>query len=245
MSWADDHDALKADTELYEFANRHPSLEAMAKTGLHAHRGMTTSYRIPDELDKLSEEDRTNLTARAKRIVGVPDKADAYEIGDLPEGIDFPDELQTQIREAALAGDVPAGGLGKVVKTYMDYLQQADLASNEQRTAALNQFKKELGPKADVVLGKKNADGTIELGTAQRAAMQLSEQLGMDYKDEQGTQKSHLLDCLDATQLGDRIPLVKVFQHLWDTLYAEGEPVLSSGDAMLGTDSFFDYTDMD
>lgn len=208
---------------------------------------LRTSVQVPS--DDTSEEDRTKFNETINTYRGVPPNAEGYEIEhpELPEGMIHQGELETQIRQVAKENHVSNKALSALAKVFTAFQigNHNALAQEAQTTIAdLTKELKEGGKDPVKILG----DGKKNLGTARRAAMELSKLLGLDYIDDHQQPRSKLIDDMTIPGakgcLGNKPSIIKTYQWIWDNFFAEGHTP-PAGAPEGSTESVFDFKDMD
>jgi len=243
--WTTGNEEFAADEVVSKAVSKFDSPYKLGKSYAELEKKLGSEFRIPDDVSKLSDEQKEALNARVKELSGAPKSIEDYQL-DIPEEmVSLIDQDAVQaIKETALEKGATQDQLNAITKTYMDNLAAAYNKQVEARNEALDAYKKELGSKASEVLGTVDSAGkTVELGNVQKAAMQLSKELGLDYVDSDGKPKSKLWDELEMTRLGDKVSLCKVFDWIYKEKFAEGAPTPSAGTAQ-ESESFFDYPSM-
>ncbi len=208
---------------------------------------LRTSVQVPTETS--SDEDRGKFNETINTYRGVPPDATGYEIEhpELPEGMTHNGDLETQIRQAAKEHHVSNKALGALSKVFTAFQigNHNALAAEAQTTMkTLSDELKQAGKDPLTILG----DGDKNLGTARRAAMELSKILLLDYVDDHQQSQSKLIDDMTIPGakgcLGNKTSIIKVFQWIWDNHFAEGHTPPAGAPEKKGS-SVFDFDDMD
>jgi hypothetical protein len=208
---------------------------------------LRTSVQVPS--DTSSDEDRTKFNEKINTYRGVPVDAIGYEIEhpELPEGMEHQGELETQIHQVAKEHDVSNKALGALAKVFTAFQigNHNALATEAQTTIkTLSDELRQAGKDPLTILG----DGDKNLGTARRAAMELSKLLNLDYVDDHQQARSKLIDDMTIPGakgcLGNKSSIIKVMQWIWENHFAEGHTPISGSPEKKG-ESVFDFTDMD
>ena len=167
-----------------------------------------------------TDEQRTQFADKVAKILGCPDKPEGYEIArpQLPEGMVYDEGLETTIRNVAHQNKLSTSAVSALAKAYNEHRMAEYKAIMDEQQKAADALVKEWGADAKTKLG----DGQ-NIGTVRRACMAISQILGLDYKDAEGKAQSQLVDCLELTRLGDKVPIVKVFDWLWTNVFQEGK----------------------
>lgn len=252
-SWLDEHADLSAEdrTTLSKYKTRDEALKGSA----NAIRQVGKSIRWPD--DKTSDEDRVSFDDKVHEYQGVPKTKEDYKLerGEIPDEL-YDNELEDNFRQWCKDHNVSqakAAGMHKAWSTLMISRHQAieDVAKKAEED-----YRKELGNDADIVLGKP---GDLKnIGKVKETLIQLSKLLKLDYtddklKDKEGNliPQSHLLDCLELNgkngAYGDKVPLAKMIYWMHENFFAEGktfagEPLTDTpggGEAEAFTDDWY------
>lgn len=104
--WTDAHPELKGNTVLGRYTTE---LDAH-KGHLEAKAKLSDSFRLPEALDKITDEQKDELTAKVNKLRGVPDKAEDYEHirhKDLPDIVQINEDTFKAFREFAKDRNVP------------------------------------------------------------------------------------------------------------------------------------------
>lgn len=152
----------------------------------------------------------------------VPDYPEGYKFdrSDLPEGTDYDDELESVFREFAHNNDITQSRAAELYRNYNDMMMSRAQAAQDDLNDAAERLQRDL-PDADKKLG---VDGSITQGL-----LNLSAELEMDYYDEDGNKQSYLIDDLELIRkngsYGDKVALIKAFDHLLSLKYPQGQEV--------------------
>jgi hypothetical protein len=180
------------------------------------------------DLEKLDDKQKESLNTSIRKIRGVPDSPEGYNIPRpdfLPEGMKWDADLENWFRKEVHA----KGGSNELVNHLVTNWTKRQLESHEnmERIAKESEEKllEEMGKeKFEAAFGKEGDPNAI--GNVKRCLLAASKELGLDYKDENGFPQSHLLDCLELSrkdgQLGNRAPLAKFVNWVWNKFMAEG-----------------------
>lgn len=223
---------------------KYDSAQAALDSAASKETQLRTSVQLPGE--EASDEDRAKFNETINKHRGVPPDEAGYEIEhpELPEGMEHQMELETQIRKVAKEHHVSKTALAALAKVFTGFQVNNHLALAQEAKTTIEELTKELGSNAITVLG----DGDKNIGTATRAAMELSKKLNLDYIDDHQQQRSKLIDDLTIPGakgcFGNKASLIKVFQWLWENHFAEGHTA-PAGAPEGSTESVFDFKDMD
>lgn len=225
-SWLDEHDYLSDEDR--DTLSKYTSHEEALKGASNAIRQVGKSVRFPDK--KTSKEDKEAFDTKVHTYQGVPEKPEDYKIdrSGIPEGVAYDEEMETNFRQWAHASKAPQSVVNEMVTNYNKMMLGRHEVMETAAKEAEVVYRKELGKDADVKLGKPDDDESI--GTIKEGLLQLSAILKLDYKDNEGNPRSHLIDDLELNrkdgQIGDKISVVKALDHLLNIAFAEGTTVL-------------------
>ena len=180
------------------------------------------------DIDKLDDKQKESFNTHIRKIQGVPDSPEGYNIERpemMPEGMDYDVDLENWFRKEIHA----AGGSNALVnhlvtawnKRGFDAHEASENAAKEIEESMIKEMGKE---KFAAAFGKKDDPNAI--GNVKRCIMVASKELGLDYKDDKGFPQSHLLDSLNMNRkngrLGDSAPVMKLVNWVWNKFMAEG-----------------------
>lgn len=224
----------------------------LAKSYLEIETLARNAVRWPD--DKTSDKDRATFDAKIHTYQGVPAKPEDYEIdrSGVPEGVEYDEEMETNFRQWAHSAKASQKVVNEMVANYNKMMVGRHQAIEAQAKKAEEELRNDKDFDFDVKIGKPGDDKNI--GTIKTGLLQLSAELKMDYKDEEGNPQSHLIDCLEFSRkdgmLGDKIPIIKALDNLLNYKYAEGKTELGEpahkekGESTaFGTTGFYKYVD--
>ena len=238
--WTNDFELSDEDRKTL---SKYKSHEEALKGSAHSIRQFGKMVKVPD--DESSDEDRENFNKRIATYQGVPEKPEDYKIDipELPEGMVWSEELEKGMRQIARSKNIPQGAFADIAKHFIDYQIGQHNAILSQAKETYEKLVEKWGKNAPVKLGDEK-----NMGTCMRAAMELSKELKLDYKDEAGEAQSHLKDSLEIPGvkgcMGNNPYMLMVFDWIWENHFKEGST--HPGGASKGkTKDFFDYEDMD
>ena len=246
-NWLDEHDYLGDDDK--KTLSKYTSQEDANKGAANAIRQVGKSVSFPD--DKTSKEDRAAFDTKMHVYRGVPDKKEGYEFdrSTIPEHINYDQELEDGLRQLATDKHISKSVAADIHGFYTKMMLDRHGAMEKLAKEAEQGLKDDPDFDFDVKIGKEGGEpGTIKAGLTQ-----LSEQLKMDYKDENGDPQSHLVDALEFIRpngaIGNMAPLVKAMDYLLNYRYAEGrtdtgDPVAATKTGgEFGTPGFYEHVD--
>lgn len=235
--WSDEHEDITSNADVLKHARKYKTVSELTKAGFELSTKLGKTYRLPDDLTKLGDDQKTELLTRTRQLRDVPEKPEDYEF-EVPEGMPRNEKL-----EAAFRAFAHERGYGKKdTAELMDFYHNALKASRD----ADEEGKKQKASKAEqewrVRCGATY--DTVE-ENIKRMRMKITDALGFGYTGEKGELCSKFDDCLDETEMGNKIPILQMLNYFWETYEAEGEPVEGSGAGPGKDSSHFDYKSMD
>lgn len=211
------------DRDFYTKKN-YPDLATALKSSADTGRKVGKSVHWPD--DKTSDEDRTSFDAKVHEYQGVPKTKEEYkfERGDIPDDM-YDNELEDNFRQWCKDHNVSQTKATGMHKAWSALMMSRHQAIEDVAKKAEEDYRKELGKDADMVLGKPGDEKNI--GKVKETLIQLSKLLKMDYNDDKGNPQSQLLDALELRgkngSLGDRPAIAKVIYWVHKNFFAEGK----------------------
>ncbi len=248
VHWSESHEDITSNTDVSEFAKRYDSPGAMAKAGYEARSKLGSSFRLPDDLKTLSEDQKGELSSRMKTLKTVPENAEGYEINrpDMPDGLEYDEKLESSVREFAHQ----RGMEGKEVQDIMDFLNAGTVAAHTRLTQGQAKASSESERDYKALCG---ADYKAKMQGISNLLSQATDAIGLRYTDDKGESRSKLNDCLDAiqvgkgddatikiSQIGNKVPVMQLLSWIHETFLQEGEPI-TGGEQGGGGSDFFDY----
>ena len=223
--WSEAHEGITADADLHEYAKKYTSEVEAIKGGYNAQKKLGSSFRIPDKLDTLTEEQRAELHGKVKALRNVPEKPEGYVIDrpkELPEGMSYSESMENALRAFAHERGWDNKDVNELAQWYNQSLiasyQKLMETSQRQTNEAINK-QKILWPDYD-----KKMEGI------KRLRQHVANELGLGYTDEKtGKLCSKLDDCLDMSSyngiaFGNMAPVLQLLSWAFDAVLAEAEP---------------------
>ncbi len=247
-SWVHEQEGLSDEDK--QTLSKYKSSDEVIKGAANAQRMLGKAVNWPD--DNTSGEDREAFNGKINAYQKIPDKPDGYEIDrtGIPDTIQYDEDMEKMLREAAHGSKAKQSVVSAVMAGYTKMMLERHGAMEKLAKESEQGLKDDPDFDFDVKIGKEGgAPGTIKAGL-----IQLSEQLKMDYKDENGDPQSHLIDALEFIRpngaIGNMAPLVKAMDYLLNYRYAEGrtdtgDPVAAAKTGgEFGTSEFYDKVDI-
>jgi hypothetical protein len=242
--WYEEDNEITSNADLMKHIKDHGFEETPTKA-VRAHfelqKKMGASYRLPDDLSKLTPEQKADILARTQSLMNVPESAEGYEFDkpELPGGMSYNDNLENAYRafckENGVSKELANLGWNFVNNAGIAAFNQQEEQRRTKTIRAEQEFRVRKGDKFEQVM-----EGI------KRARLHLTEKLGLGYVDKDtGETRSRLDDCLDTTGLGSSIPINEVLSYIYETYLAEGQPIKGSGEGGAKAGSFFDYSKVD
>lgn len=246
--WSDSHEVITSNVELHDFAKRYDSEGAMAKAGYEARSKLGSSFRLPDDLKTLSEDQKGELSSRMKTLKTVPENAEGYEVNrpDMPDGLTYDESFESSVREFAHQ----RGWENKEVQEIMDFLNSGVVAAHTRLEQGQAKASSAAEQDYKALCG---ADYKAKMQGISNLLSQATDAIGLRYTDDKGESRSKLNDCLDAIQvgkgddatmeirqIGNKVPVMQLLSWIHETFLQEGEPI-TGGEQGGGESGFFDY----
>jgi len=182
------------------------------------------------DMEKLDDAQKESLNRHMARIRGVPSSPEGYNIERpevMPEGMEYDNDLENWFRKEIHA----AGGSNALAQRLVNnwnkrQFELYDKSENVAREVEENLLKEMNGDKDKFIEAYGSREDPNRIGNVKRCLLTASKELGLDYKDGEGFPQSHLIDCLDLRRkggrLGDKAPLLKYVNWVWNKFMAEG-----------------------
>ena len=228
--WSDEHEGIVADADLHDYAKKYTSMGEAIKGGYNAQKKLGSSFRIPDKLDTLTEEQRAELHSKVKALRNVPEKPEDYKIEkpkEIPPGMNYDQTLENSFRQFAHE----RGWDNKDVNDLSQWYNQS-LIAGYNKTMQSNQ--KQMNEAINNLRIEWTGDYDKKLEGIKRLRQHISEELGLGYSNEKGELCSKLDDCLDmpaqnGIRFGNMPPVLQLLNWVFETLVAEGTPLPGGG----------------
>lgn len=162
-----------------------------------------------DELTDASRDDST-YDYEAEEIQGsdeamTPDDY-KFDRSNFPEDADYDEEMESDFRQWAFDANIPKSAASSLYEKY-NYLMSLRQESIVERAK-----------ETEEALRSEWPDFDEKIGGITNSLLTLSEELGLNYRDDEGNPQSHLIDDLELNrkggQLGDKASLIKCIDHL-------------------------------
>ncbi len=246
--WSESHEDITSNADVLAFAQRYESPAAMAKAGYESRSKLGNSFRLPDDLKTLSEDQKGELSSRMKTLKTVPENAEGYEVThpDMPDGLTYDEKFESSIREFAHQ----RGWENKEVQEIMDFMNSGVVAAHTRLEQGQAKASSEAERDYKALCG---ADYKAKMLGISNLLSQATDAIGLRYTDDKGESRSKLNDCLDAiqvgkgddatikiSQIGNKVPVMQLLSWIHETFLQEGEPITGGEQGGGGVD-FFDY----
>jgi len=251
--WSDSHDTITANADVHKLVQRYATEADLAKAHYEARQKLSGSFRLPDDLSTLTEEQRGELHSRMNSLKTVPENAEGYEIErpqEMPDGLDYDETFEAALRDFAHQ----RGWENKDVQEVADFFNTGVMAAHNRLTEAQAKASAQAENEFKLMCGPHFKEKIKGVGTA---LAHISEELGLSYTDKQGNSRSKLLDCFDAIetgqspdtsfeikQIGNKIPVLQAFSWVYEKFLREAEPIGGSAAEAAAAD-FFSYANVD
>jgi len=245
-NYYDEMEGVTGNAEILKFAQKYNSAEEAIIGGYNAESKIGASFRIPETLDNLTEEQKAELHGVAKKLRDVPETADGYEI-TVPEGLERNETLETAFKEWAFGRGMDKKDVAEVVGFYHQALIAAKEQEEQRDMQAFDEADSAFKLQSGVQYGNK-------MEGIRRLRMHAAEEMGVTYpatneKGEEviGSKLDDALDRKDAQgkKLGNHPIIMQFLSWIYDSYMAEGEPVEVAGPAQGKGRGFFDYDERD
>lgn len=224
-AWYEDSESIQADKELAEWAKGKNFADegAMAKSYRELEKKQGLSYRLPDDLTKLSTEQKAELITKVRSLRNVPAKPEDYVI-NIAEGVEKDEAFIGAFKAFAHEKGLSSEDVQSLADFYVNAQQggmEKMLAFQEKEAAAAEtQFRMNHGANYEKVM--KGID---------IARYELAKELGFLYRVE-GDEKPHskLDDALDmpdakGRKLGNQPAILDLLNMVYTTRYKESSPI--------------------
>lgn len=230
--WYDGHEAITANADVLTFAQKFADPGAMAKSGFELEKKLGSSYRLPDDLKTLNEEQRADIITKTRTLRNIPESAEAYEI-TVPDGVERDEPF-----EAAFKALMHKQGRSQEdVQELANFYTEAIKAGREVANQKLAEKFQTADTNYRIQCGSEYEQKMKETKIAR---LGLAKDLGCTYrdgeKDENGVEllKSKLDDALDVVdangnKLGNNPIISQMMNLIHDKLYKQHIPVDGSG----------------
>jgi len=229
--WSAEHPAIAEDEKLSAFAQKFEDVASAVKSGYELERKLGSSYRLPDDLSTLSEDQKADILSKAGVLRGVPEKPEDYEI-EIDEDAEPDEDLLASFKQKAhelRAGNKDAQ---EWVNWFTDVMKAANMKVAQQMERDAQQAETEYRMLCGAAYEQKMKE--IPLCRAK-----LAEELGLSVrqdKDADGNTilRSALDDALEMRDvnnraLGNNPAILQLLNYVYDNLFREAEPVASAG----------------
>lgn len=133
------HKEMLKDESARNILTRYKSNEEVYKALVETKQSMATGFRMPDEL---TDEQKTELVARVKKLREIPDDVDAYDLvrpSELDESVDLSNTMRFELRDFAAKEGLTKGGLQNLYERILYGMQRASTSSARKTKEAFAQ----------------------------------------------------------------------------------------------------------
>jgi len=239
--WLDQYDTLHendGDKESFRKSlSKYGSDFEALKGSLEAQRKLGDPTRVPENIDNLSDEQRTQLTENVgklhAKLNNVPDSEDGYEIDrtGFPEGAPYDEEGEQLVRAWGIKNKISQVAVQEAMNLWNQTMLKRSEANAKAEKKAADESFKEL--KSDKIWGKETERNLelIKRLLGHHAAI-------LEIKQED------VIDALDAKGLGNHVPLARVLAAIAQEHIAEGK-TFKGTPASKKERGFLDYSKVD
>jgi hypothetical protein len=220
-AWYEGNQTITSNADLLAFAKKFDDPGKMAQSGYALEKKLGSSFRLPDDLSVLNEEQRADLMAKTRSLRKIPDKPEGYEI-KVPEGTKVDEAFVSAFKNLAHEKGLSGDDVQSLADFYNNAMSGAKEKYDQQlerdAKAAETQFRMKHGA------GYEKVMQGIEI-----TRNQLADELGLAYMVD-GQKMSKLDDALDMVdangrRLGDNPAILDLFDHVYNKLYREASPI--------------------
>jgi len=223
--WSDAHEAITGDEALANFAKKFDSPDAMCKSGYELEQKLGHSFRLPDDLSSLTDEQKATLHERVRSLRNIPETADGYEITrpeKMPEGMPYNEALETAFKAFAFERGWDAADVNELAGWFNNSLISMFEAKRNDLVKAANEAERDYRIKC-------GADYDVKMKGITKLRMHVAEHEGLTYTNDKGELCSELDDALDAVGingkvLGNNPAIMKMLSYIYETFRREADP---------------------
>lgn len=224
--WSQGHEAITGSEDLAKYAAKFDDVAAAVKSGHELEKKLGSSYRLPDDLGTLNEEQRAELLTKTANLRDVPESPDGYEI-QVPDGIERDENFISAFTALAHEKKWSKGDVQAMADFYMDAMR----TGNEARAQQAEKDAQQAETDYRIRCGHEYEQRMKEIDITRA---QITEKLNLGYRDKDGNMKSKLDDALDMRDengraLGNSPVILQVLNYVYDNLFKEHEPVVGAG----------------
>jgi len=239
--WSEAHEDITSNADLAKFASKFENPSAMAKSGYELEKKMGGSFRLPDDLKGLSEEQKADILSKTRTLRDIPEKAEDYEI-TIPEDIERDENFEGAFKELMHKHGRSKAEVQEVADFYHAALKAAEEVQAQADEKAANEAETNLRLEHG-----KDYDKFIE--NIGRVRLHVAQELGMTYKEGDEV-RSKLDDALNAVdkngrKMGNNPAFLNMMNYFYEKGIGEGVPVGGAGETGKAESSAFDFKDMD
>lgn len=115
---------------------KYETLEDAVVGGFNAQKAIGAPFRLPESMDKLDEPARNDLSAKARKLLGLETATDAAQLKDVDFGEKPNEAFVGKLKEWAVAEGIDKATLGKLAKFYNGPLGAFVAEQQEQQKLA-------------------------------------------------------------------------------------------------------------
>ena len=226
--WTDSHEAITNNADVLAYAKKYADPGALAVAGHSLEKKLGGSYRLPDDLKTLNEEQRADIVTKMRSLKDLPKTADGYEI-KLAEGLKHDEPFELVIKNWAFEKGVPNEDVQGLADLYVNAmngaLEKEAQAAEKDAQKAETEYRMKHGVEYDQKM--KEID---------MCRMGLAKDLGLTYRVEgDDALHSKLDDALNARDvngrcLGNNPAILQLLNFVYDRQYKESMPVITGGE---------------
>lgn len=239
--WSAEHEDIKGDADLAKWTEKFTDIAAMAKSGRELEQKMASSYRLPDDLKSLTDEQKADILAKTTGLRDIPEKPEGYEL-EIPDDIEKDEAFIEAFKVLAHGRKISTGDAQALADFYMNAQKGGKEKANQETERAAATAEQELrmfwGHEYDT-----------RMKGVEIARTQAAKALNLGYRNDADEVCSKLDDALDTKdangrRLGNNPAILQLLDYAYNNLWREAEPVGGSagtGDKAGGvmSDSFY------
>lgn len=220
--WLNSHEELKSDPGAIKMFSKFADETAAHKAHVQLEKKFGKAVRLPENLESLNDQERTEFTASIRKLQGVPETPEGYKVKrpeKMPEGLPYNENLEKAACQVAHKFNVPPDAFAGFVEAW-----------NTQQITDFQTKKTQAETRANDALSKMK----VELGTEYKPTLELVRRLLTHPKYVGSDEDIQALDDLlrqeeidgqsDKT-LGNRLPLIRFLINISRDLLGTGNTI--------------------
>ena len=238
--WSDAHEGITSNSDVHEYCKRYATEADFAKGAYETKQKVGSSYRLPDDLKSLTEDQRTELMTKVRGLKTIPEKPEGYEIQrpEMPEELAYDENFESALRNFAHE----RGWENKDVQDMTNFFHKAMVSAYNRANQAEKTMMAEAERDYRLQVGPEFDSKMAGIGSLLRQA---AEELGLLYHDDDKNLRSKLDDCLEMIrepkteggdkitfkQLGNMVPVLQLLSWVNEKYVGAGQPLMTGAGA--------------